>query len=138
MKSITRKLKFLVIAAVLVGTTTVVANSSSEELKTSIMISAEEVTGAWEYTVENVPYEYSKGVLMISKENKAYKIKIQLDGGAMDAENVKVVDNNITFTVNVEGSQVTVNLKVSGDKISGESSSYDGNFAIEGKRMQPE
>ena len=138
MKSIAKNLKYLVIAAIFIGSTSVLANSSKEETDIIISIPADEITGAWEYTVENVPIEYSKGVLMISKENKEYSIKIQLDAGTLDAENVLVKDKTITFSVYVEGSKVSVTLKVDGDSIAGESSSYDGNFAIEGKRMQPE
>ncbi|EAQ99659.1 hypothetical protein [Maribacter sp. HTCC2170] len=138
MKSIARKFQILVIATCLLGITAASANTTNEKNKVNFSIPADEVTGAWEYTVENVPYEYSKGVLMISKENKEYIVKVQLQHGAINAENVKVKDNVITFTVNVEGSNVSVTLNVDGDKMSGESSSYDGNFAIEGKRMQPE
>ena len=138
MKSIAKNLKYVVIALVLIGSTSVLANSSKEETKINIAIPADEVAGAWEYTVENVPIEYSKGVLVISKENKEYSIKIQLAAGTLEAENVLVKDKTITFSVYVEGSKVSVTLKVDGDTIAGESSSYDGNFAIEGKRIQPE
>ena len=138
MKSIAKNLKHLVIALILIGSASVLANSSKEETNINMAIPTDEVTGAWEYTVENVPIEYSKGVLMISKENKEYSIKIQLAAGVLGAENVLVKDKTITFSVYVEGSKVSVTLKVNGDIITGESSSYDGNFAIEGKRMQPE
>lgn len=139
MKSIARKFQILVVATCLLGATTVLAEKSTNEKNSiDLLIPADEVTGAWEYTVENVPYEYSKGVMNITKDKKEYSVKIQLQYGTIDAKNVKVKDSTITFNVNVEGTDVSVTLNIEGDKMSGESSSYDGNFAIEGNRIQPE
>ena len=91
--------------------------------------------GAYEYTVENAPYEYSKGVIIIAKLSETYTVKVKLPNGELAGEDVQVVDNSIKFNVFIEGQTVAVDLTVDGDTISGKSTSYDGTFNIQGKRQ---
>ena len=135
MKSIARKFKYLVIAAVLISSTSVLANWSKDESKMNIPIPADEVTGAWEYTVENVPYEYSKGVIVITKSDDNYTVKVKLTNGELAGEDVAVVGNSVTFKLYIEGQTVAVELTAEGDGITGKSTSYDGTFYIQGARQ---
>ena len=139
MKSITKKLQYVLVAALILGATATMANTNLEENKTNISVSADELLGAWVYTVENVPYEYSKGVFLISKEKGAYNVQVQLPHGTLTGEDIEVKGNTVKFNLFIEGQSVSVELTSNGDKISGESNSMDGTYQIEGKRQaQPE
>ena len=84
-----------------------------------LLLSSEALLGAYEYTVENVPYEYSKGVLIIAKRSDTYTVKVKSTAGELAGEDVQVVDNSIKFKVFIEGQTVAVDLTVDGDIISG-------------------
>ena len=137
MKSVTKKLQFVLVAALLLSATTVIANNSIGEDKIEVN-SADDLIGAWNYTVENVDYEYRSGVLLITKEDGKYNVQVQLSAGDISGEEIEVEDNSISFAVYIEGQKVSVSLMAEGDKIKGESSSYDGVYKIEGTKIMPE
>jgi len=91
-------------------------------------------TGSWDYTVQDVPVEYSSGVLHISKKKKVYTVKLELPGGDLPADNIRVDKNKLTFSVDIEGSIVDVALIMDGDSFKGESNTPDGIFMLEGNR----
>ena len=111
------------------------SNTDTEGHKIDIPWPSEALLGAYEYTVENAPYEYSKGVIIIAKLSETYMVKVKLPNGELAGEDVQVVDNSIKFNVFIEGQTVAVDLTVDGDIISGKSTSYDGTFNIQGKRQ---
>ena len=90
--------------------------------------------GGWSYTVEGAPEGYKDGLLVIVKEGDAYKVQVQIGGGTLLGENVKVNGSTITFDVMVEGSKVAVSLTTKGDTISGKSTSSEGSLNINGKK----
>ena len=137
MKSVTKKLQFVIVAAFLLSATTVMSNIGFGE--DSIEVStADDLIGAWQYTVENVDYQYSTGVLLITKEEGKYSVQVQLSAGNIPGEEIEVKENNISFAVYIEGQKVSVSLMVDGDKIKGESSSSEGVYKIEGTKVMPE
>lgn len=139
MKSITKKLQYVFVATLLLCVTATMANTNITESKKDISVSVDGLLGAWVYTVENVPYEYSKGVFLISKEKGAYNVQVQLTHGTLTGEDIEVKGNTVKFNLFIEGQSVSVELTSDGDKISGESNSMDGTYQIEGKRQaQPE
>ncbi len=91
-------------------------------------------TGSWDYAVQDVPAEYSSGVLHVSKNGKIYEVNLELPGGKLPTEKVKVEKNKLTFSVDIEGSIVDVALIMDGDSFKGESVTSDGIFLLEGKR----
>ena len=137
MKSVIKKLQFVIIVAFLLSATTVMSNISLEKNKIEDNIT-DDLIGAWSYTVENVDYQYSTGVLLITKEEGKYNVQVQLSAGNIPGEEIEVKDNSISFSVFIEGQKISVSLMADGDKIKGESSSYDGNFKIEGTKIMPE
>ncbi|MBT8308386.1 MAG: hypothetical protein KJN85_15710 [Maribacter sp.] len=137
MKSVAKKIQFGLLAIILLSVTTVRSNAGIET-NTMEVKTADELVGAWNYTVENVDYEYRTGVLLISKEDGKYNVQVQLSAGNIPGEEIEVVDNNIKFSVYIEGQKISVSLKAEGDKIKGESSSYDGVYKIEGTKIMPE
>lgn len=99
-----------------------------------MLVKKKKWTGSWDYSVQDVPVEYSSGVLHISKKKKVYTVKLELPGGDLPANNVKVDKNKLTFSVDIEGSMVDVTLIMDGDSFKGESNTPDGTFMLEGNR----
>lgn len=92
--------------------------------------------GTWNYTVEDVPYEYSAGVLIVTKEKDGYKVELKVNYNTLTATQVKVEKNIINFSVYIEGGQVQVSLEVNDDVIKGKANSPEGTFLLEGKRTK--
>lgn len=90
--------------------------------------------GGWSYTVEGAPQGYEKGLLVIVKEGDGYKVQVQIGGGTLLGDNVKVKGSTISFDVMVEGGKVAVTLTAKGDTISGESTSSEGSYSIKGEK----
>ena len=99
-----------------------------------MLVKKKKWTGSWDYSVQDVPVEYSSGVLHISKKKKVYTVKLELPGGDLPADNVKVDKNKLTFSVDIEGSMVDVALIMDGDSFKGESNTPDGTFMLVGIR----
>lgn len=92
------------------------------------------LVGGWSYTVKGAPQGYEKGLLMIIRKGDGYNVQIQVGGGTLVGENVKVKGNTIDFEVMVEGGRVAVHLTAKGETISGKSTSSEGSYTIEGKK----
>lgn len=99
-----------------------------------MLVKKKKWTGSWDYSVQDVPLEYSSGVLHISKKKRVYTVKLELPGGDLPADNVKVDKNKLTFSVDIEGSVVDVALIMDGDSFKGESNTPDGTFMLVGIR----
>ena len=137
MKSVTKKLQFVIVLAFLLSATTALSNIGFGEDNIEVN-TADDLIGAWSYTVENVDFQYSTGVLLITKEEGKYNVQVQLSAGNIPGEEIEVNDNNISFAVYIEGQKVSVSLIADGDRIKGESSSTDGVYKIEGTKVMPE
>lgn len=92
--------------------------------------------GIWDYTVTNVPYEYSSGVLYVTKEKSGYVVKVKLNYSTETANNVSVNKNKLDFSVVVEGEMVKVSLEVDDHGIKGKVDSSEGIFSLVGKRSK--
>ena len=55
--------------------------------------------GTWNYTVEEVPYEYSTGILAVTKEKEEYKAVVKVNYNTLTATKVKVEENIVNFLV---------------------------------------
>ncbi len=115
------------------------ASSAYQNAQSPAITGENDLIGYWNYTVANAPYEYSKGVLIISESENKFSVTVNLNNGTLNGEEVTVEGNQINFKVYVEGTVASVTLTVTGDTISGSSISQDGTLAIEGKRgVMPE
>tara|TARA_R110002049_G_scaffold17731_2_gene68598 strand:+ start:168792 stop:169271 length:480 start_codon:yes stop_codon:yes gene_type:complete len=111
----------------------------NSHLENNVPVNKNDVVGRWLYTIADVAYEYSRGALYISEENGVYIVEVHVNNDTIHGQNIKVAQNKITFDLQIEGSKVGVTLRAVGDKLSGESSSSEGVFKIEGKRKaQPQ
>lgn len=127
----------LTMMATTVSVGNVTTNHEFGALYVSEIIVENEVQGIWQYTVENAPPEYSKGVIIVKKENTDYEVAVQLAGGSLEGSNVLVEGAKLSFEISVEGTVFKVELTVDGDRISGQSSSYEGTYTIKGNRVNP-
>ncbi|MFK7814598.1 MAG: hypothetical protein AB8B59_19030 [Maribacter sp.] len=139
MKSSTKKIAgFLLMTFVLMyAPQEILANS--EDNNTEIIVK-DDLIGGWEYTVAGAPEGYNKGLMMIVNQGGVYKVQVQINGGAVNGENVLVKGNKVTFTLNVEGETVSVALEAKGSKLSGTSMSpSNGTMNITGvKSISPQ
>lgn len=111
----------------------VASSPNSSDLNVHVVV-ADKFVGGWTYTVEGAPEGYKDGLLVIVKEGDGYKVQVQIGGGTLLGENVKVDGSTITFDVMVEGGKVAVTLTAKGDTITGKSTSSEGTLMINGKK----
>ena len=113
----------LMLGALVCMPTEVHADINSDLTSEDTIMVKDDLIGGWEYTVEGAPEGYDKGLMMIVNQGGTYKVQVQLNGGAINGENVVVKGNKITFNVSVEGDSVAVALEAKGSKITGTSTS---------------
>jgi hypothetical protein len=132
MKNLTKKIAgiMLMAFALISVPQEIFANSETNDV---IVIVKEDLLGGWEYSVAGAPEGYNKGFMLIVKHGDAYKVQVQLNGGAVNGENVVVKGSKINFIVTVEGEKVTVALEAKGSKLTGTSvSPSNGTMNITG------
>jgi|SRR5690554_4560876 len=139
MKIDNKTLKFGFSALVLLMGLSSMANTNSPACNKACDIVSYEIgeadfLGNWVYSVQDVPIEYSNGILHITKRNGGLIVEVALDAGRLRGENVKIVDNVMNFTVHVEGQVVAIKLTVTGNKINGLGSSSEGTFKLTGTK----
>lgn len=138
MKNSTKKITgFLLIAFTLMcAPQEILASSDTNDI---VVVAKDDLIGGWEYTAEGAPEGYDSGLLMIVKAGDAYKVQVQLAGGAMNGTEIVVKGNDITFKLMVEGESVSVSLSAKGSQISGTSTSSSGTYNIKGvKSISPQ
>lgn len=135
-KSQTRALWAMLIAIVLFQGISLQARTVLTSDIPVLLVKKARWAGIWDYTVQDVPPEYSKGVLHVTKKKKAHMVKIELTNGTIEAKDVVVKKKELDFSISIEGQQVDVSLSMDGDTFSGESSSPDGVFLLQGTRRK--
>jgi hypothetical protein len=95
---------------------------------------ADNIVGTWIYEASGTPYEYSKGEIMITNDQDTYQVMVAVNYSNIKGQDVKVDKDKITFNIYVEDEKINVMLKIEGDQLTGEASSYDGIFKLTGKR----
>lgn len=111
-----------------------IGDTNDLETVSAILIKKKKWTGSWDYLVKDVPMEYSSGILHVSRKKRVYSVALEMPGGKLPADNVKVDKNKLTFSVDIEGSSVDVSLIMDGDSFSGETYTPDGTFTLVGNR----
>lgn len=96
----------------------------------SIQLQAEEknneLIGEWVYQVSDAPYGYEKGSLIFSEKEGKIVCVIKLEAGELEASNLKVEKEKITFLTYVDGSPINVALTRDKNKLSGTVDSPEG------------
>ncbi len=107
------------------------SNPPEEEV---LLLSKRKWVGVWEYTVSDVPPEYTNGELHISKSGKEYKVELVLEYGKLPGKSVEIKSKTLYFEVDLDGGLVEISLNRVDDAISGEAATPDGVFYLEGER----
>ncbi len=131
--NIKRQISLFVAIFCLIAVSPVMAISQNTTDNASTLTD-DKLVGGWSYTVEGAPEGYENGLLIIVKEGDSYKVQVQIGGGTLLGENVKVNGSTINFDVMVEGGKVAVTLTAKGSAISGKSTSSEGSYTIIGEK----
>ncbi|MCE2612835.1 hypothetical protein LVD13_07620 [Flavobacteriaceae bacterium D16] len=107
----------------------------AEELEIHIL-SKKKWVGVWEYTVSDVPPEYTNGELHVTKSGREYQVELVLEYGKIPAQSVVLKSKTLYFEVDIDGMQIEITLNRVDDTVSGEVSSPDGVFFLEGERKE--
>jgi hypothetical protein len=89
--------------------------------------------GKWKYNSPKAPYAYQEGHLLIANENEEDHPTVTIifsEEKKLEAENVKLVDQKLQFSIYVENEYVTVTLKRQDDKITGTADTTSDKLAL--------
>lgn len=101
---------------------------------TAINSDIKDVIGTWNYSVPNAPIEYQQGQLILEEKEG------ELSGYALIGEfknNIikpKLEDNNLTFSMYIEDTDVSFNLNFNKDKFTGIVMYSEGTLDITGRK----
>ncbi len=92
-------------------------------------------TGTWTYEASQAPYEYSSGDIVVAKEGKEYSVQIVLgEYYKLKAEKVVYENNELAFTVFIDGESVDIKMTVGKESMEGSASYSDGTIPITTKK----
>lgn len=84
------------------------------------------ILGEWIYEVSDAPYGYEKGSLIFSEKDGQTVCVVKLEAGELAVSDLKVDKNQITFTTNVDGNPIHVELTREKNKLKGTVDSPEG------------
>lgn len=97
---------------------------------------AADPVGTWKYTASEAPYEYSKGDMIITRDEGDLKGTLKVNYQTIGMRDVKMENNSVQFGVYIEGEYIRVSLDLDGDKFSGKASYSEGSVQLVGERVQ--
>lgn len=94
-------------------------------------------TGTWTYEATAAPYEYSSGDIVVAKEGKDFTVQIVLgEYYKMKGEKVVYENNELSFTVYIEGEAIDIKTTVEKEEMKGQASYSDGDIPITAKKKK--
>lgn len=106
----------------------------------SIQLQAKEknnsLIGEWVYQVSDAPYGYEKGSIVFSEKEGQTICVIKLEAGELQASNLKIENEKVTFTAYIDGSPINVELIREKDKLSGTVDSPEGPKTLTAEKKQ--
>lgn len=85
------------------------------------------VVGTWKVTVADAPYEYVNSSLVVSEGDGNLSAKVVFENSQeVTASEIKISEDVLHMTVNIEGNDIKVTGKVENSKITGKVDSPDG------------
>lgn len=96
--------------------------------------------GSWEFNVNEAPWEYSRGVIIIeSGEDEELTGKIEFSTGRIvEIAAISVEDDKVVFEVIVDGYDVKTDLTITEDNLRGIVQTIEGNMNFTAKRAAAE
>ena len=93
--------------------------------------------GTWTFTSQDVPYEYSKGNLLVTRESKELRGEIVFsEYNKVKVQDLILEDNVLTFKAYIEVEMVNVKGEITGDEMKGTATSSEGTVTWSAKRKQ--
>lgn len=93
------------------------------------------VEGTWVFTAEEAPAEYHTGDLVIGRNGKELTGEIVFgEQYKVPLQEVKLVDNVLTFKAYIDGEPIEVMNEVSGDEMKGKVTTSEGFLELSAKR----
>ena len=89
--------------------------------------------GSWKFEAPYAPEGYTSGIITVGLEEQKYTASMAFTGSEFvhTGEQVKAVNDSILFSVNVEGQDVQVMLKIEGEtKMDGKAVYSDGEVPL--------
>ena len=85
------------------------------------------VVGTWKVTVADAPYEYVNSSLVVTEGDGKLSAKVVFENAQeVTASEIKISEDVLHLTVNIEGNDIKVTGKVENSKITGKVDSPDG------------
>jgi len=95
------------------------------------------LTGLWDYSAPDAPYEYSSGKIQFTETNGKYSGKvIGADGTQIPVANLKIENTSFSFSVEIESETVKVSGKLVNGKINGKADSSEGVLPVTAVRSK--
>jgi hypothetical protein len=108
----------LVVTLLLVVTSSLFSNAYAQSSK---------IEGSFSYIAQDEYENDRTGTIEITKIDADFKVVVSPDaGGTMNLTDVKVKDNVLTGSMDMEGNEIALSMKVEKDKIVGIASLSDG------------
>ena len=93
-------------------------------------ITKDEILGSWKYKVTSVPPEYENGIMSFEQRDDKMLGFIGSTENKMPMRDLVIKEKMISFKLQIESSEIVVNLVQTGDKMSGNVITEDGKFPI--------
>lgn len=92
--------------------------------------------GNWDYTVSNTPNGDVTGTLVLSKTGNTYKAVLQSPMGDVDLNNVKVEDNQLSGTFDMQGYELELKGSFEGENLQGTIGADGNTFPLKASRIK--
>lgn len=98
--------------------------------------SEDTLLGSWVFTVNEAPWEYSRGKVVFEKndENELEGKVIFDTGRQIPILTISLTDESLSFQVNVDGYNVTSFMTLEGDSMTGHVETVEGNMNFSAQR----
>lgn len=91
----------------------------------------ENLKGIWEYKAPEAPEGYNSGKFVFQEADGKPVVTVKTKNGAeIKAQDVKLENDSISFTITVDYELVKVTGKISGDKLTGKAAYPDGVLSL--------
>ena len=95
-----------------------------------------DIIGAWDYSVPNAPYEYQKGQLILEENAGELSGYTMVNDFKNEIDNPKLEGSNLTFSMYIEGTDVSFNLNFKENNFSGKVTYTEGILEITGIKKE--
>lgn len=92
------------------------------------------ILGEWEYSIPDAPYEYQKGVLVLTKVDGELSGEMIIGGQGSAMEEIVYEKNNLKAVMQVQGEIVKFDLNFSKKTLEGTVSYSQGSMGITGTK----